>query len=176
MRDDKFLYSPFFFESLCPVLEKNINDFDSSQFTICVFNNAWPDLSFDERTRHIAFVLHRFLPNDFLKASKVLAKIVRLLSDANYFSGELRLDFVSSYISLFGSNHADEALNVLEKISASVDTGPAIRILLNLHPEKTYRKMLEWSMTSNESLRKISFTILANRTDKPAVEFVTLGV
>src|SRR5690349_20537224 len=76
MQPDSFQYNPFYFEDLCDILQLHTRGFDRSQFILRIFNNAWPDLDFAERSRHIALVVQHFLGADFNASMKILHRVV----------------------------------------------------------------------------------------------------
>jgi hypothetical protein len=67
---------------LANLLEKNIKIFDKNRFIkeIC---DEFPKLELKERINHIAFVLEKYLPKDFEKASEIIIKSLPQELDPN---------------------------------------------------------------------------------------------
>lgn len=111
---EKHVYCPALFERLCPVLRKCIPAFDSREFIFSIFDNAWPDLSYFERTRKISRALHRFMPAHFPDAALLLAKVSSALQGEN---AEQEYAFLTDYIGVFGSEFPRESSVALAEIS-----------------------------------------------------------
>lgn len=152
----KNMYNPAYFEKLCPVLKQTIPQFDCRDFIYRVFNNAWPDLELKERVRHIANVLHHFMPTDFKDAAATLVKLSQKLKRTATQEQGFQTIFIPEYIMVFGTDHVDVSLAALEEITNLVSAEFAIRPFLIQYPEKTLTKMLEWSKHSQANVRRLS--------------------
>jgi len=118
--DAKFLYNPSYFDRLCPVLARHLPTFDESAFIIRVFNNAWPDLDFEGRARHIAHCLHAYLPSRFEDAAPKLINIARdlsLLTD----NRPVESVFLPVCVTLYGQMNSQVAARTLSEMSPHVD-------------------------------------------------------
>lgn len=152
----KHMYNPAFFEKLCPVLLQSIPHFDCKDFIFRVFNNTWPDLELKERVRHIAIVLHHFLPKDFRAAATILVKVSQALRKNEIREQGFETIFIPDYIQVFGMDFPDESLAALEEITKLVSAEFAVRPFLIEYPDKAMAKMLEWSKHPNASVRRLS--------------------
>src|SRR5690349_16985177 len=152
----KHMYNPQFFKGLCPVLRQHIPQFDCTDFILRIFNNAWPDLELKERVRHIALVLHHFMPKDFKKASEIVVAISESIRKNGTREQGFEMIFLPDYIGVFGVQFPDESLKAIEEVTKLVSAEFAIRPFLLSHPEKTMRKMLEWSKHENTNVRRLS--------------------
>lgn len=152
----KNMFNPAYFEKLCPVLTATIPKFDCRDFIHRVFNNTWPDLELKERVRHIANVLHYFLPQDFKSAAKMLVKLSSELRKTETAEQGFQTIFIPEYVLIFGTAYVDESLAALEEITQLVSAEFAIRPFIIQHPEKTLKKMLEWSKHPKATVRRLS--------------------
>jgi 3-methyladenine DNA glycosylase AlkC len=152
----KNMFNPAFFEKLCPVLTQSIPGFDCRDFIYRVFNNTWPDRELKERVRHIAVVLHHFLPKDFRLASAMLAKLAGALIKNEIREQGFETIFIPEYILVFGCDYPDESLSALEEITKLVSAEYAVRPFIMRYPEKTMAKMLAWSQHADANVRRLS--------------------
>lgn len=113
----KNMYSPIFFENLCPILQRNIPNFDCQYFIHLVFNNAWPEMELKQRVRHIARVLHNFLPSEFPIAAQWLLTLSVDVDKAGFSKPGFALMFIAEYVTLFGERHPKESRNAMELIT-----------------------------------------------------------
>jgi 3-methyladenine DNA glycosylase AlkC len=152
----KLMYNAAFFEELCPVLKRTIPGFDCRDFTFRVFNNQWPDLELKERVRHIAVVLHHFMPKDFPNAAHTLSKLAAELRTNGIREQGFATIFIPEYIQVYGLDHVEESLAALEEITKLVSAEFAIRPFLLLYPERTFKQLLQWSKNDHASVRRLS--------------------
>jgi 3-methyladenine DNA glycosylase AlkC len=152
----KNMYNPAFFERLCPIMRECIPNFDCRDFIYRVFDNTWPDLELKARVRHIAIALHHFLPHDFKEAAKILVSLSQSLRQAEIREQGFETIFIPEYILVYGTEHPDASLEALEEITKLVSAEFAIRPFLLRDPEKTLRKMREWSKHDHASVRRLA--------------------
>lgn len=152
----KNMYNPAFFEKLCPVMKECLPGFDCRDFIFRVFNNTWPDLELKERVRHIAVVLHGFLPSDFKKAARMLVNLSHRLRLSEIREQGFATIFIPEYIQVYGLDYPDDSLEAMEEITRLVSAEFAIRPFLLQYPEKTFAKMYVWSKHSEASVRRLS--------------------
>lgn len=152
----KNMYSPAFFEKLCPFLKQSIPNFDCRNFIHRVFNNRWPELELKERVNHIAVVLHHFLPPEFEQAVQHLLKLTQTLRKNGIREQGFATIFIPEYIQQYGLDHPELSLQALEEITKLVSAEFAIRPFLLKYPEQTFAKMYGWSKHIEDNLRRLS--------------------
>ena len=69
---------------------------DAERFTTRVFDERWADLELKARIRHIAHVVHAFLPDDYRTALTILRRAATRLEDYGFESMVFN-DFVETY-------------------------------------------------------------------------------
>ena len=118
----RYLYNPAFFERLCPVLEQSIPGFDTRDFIFRVFNNAWPDLELQERTRHVAMVLDGFLPDDFPAAMELVLEVANSLKSRAFFQQGFEHLFLARYVESYNEKYPDLSCLGLQKLQELIDS------------------------------------------------------
>jgi 3-methyladenine DNA glycosylase AlkC len=151
----KNMYNPAFFEKLCPVMCAIIPNFNCNDFIFRVFNNRWPELELKQRVRHIATVLHEFLPADFNESAVILTQLSQKLGEV-LPKQNFSCMFIPDYIEVFGLEHPDQALSALEEITKLVSAEFAIRPFIMRYPKKTMKKLLQWSKHPDASVRRLA--------------------
>jgi 3-methyladenine DNA glycosylase AlkC len=152
----KYMFNPQFFDRLCPFLADHIPGFEKTDFILRIFNNTWPDLELKERVRHVTFVLHHFLPEHFIEASKIVVDIAESIRKSGAREQGFELIFLPDYIEIFGRKFPEQALNALGHITKLVSAEFAIRPFLLDYPQLTMKRMLEWSKSENANVRRLS--------------------
>jgi hypothetical protein len=114
------VYTPSFFDVLCPILKQHLPHFEEFEFIVRVFNNAWPDLPFHERADQVARSLHPFMPGNFQDAANILLAIAQQL-----FGAEGRPtpegEFLRAYVLRYGGAYRDVISKVLEELSSLIE-------------------------------------------------------
>lgn len=127
----KLMYSPAFFETICPVLNEVIPDFEERAFIYSVFDKSWPDLELKQRVRHIALALHPFMPARFQEAAPHIIELWRRLEklDVNRFA----CSFLADYVEVFGMEEKETAIKVIEEVTklVSQDKGSGVHPLFH---------------------------------------------
>jgi 3-methyladenine DNA glycosylase AlkC len=151
----KHMYNPAFFEKMCPVMTKALPGFDDKKFLRTIFSKTWPTLELKERVRHIAVALHDFLPSDFPIAAKQLVNLSVALRKEIREQGFATM-FIPDYIHVYGVEFPDDSLTALEHITKLVSAEFAVRPFLLNYPEKTLKKMLEWTEHEDANVRRLA--------------------
>lgn len=152
----KLMYSPAFFERIIPVMSRTIKNFDERKFLTLVFNEQWPDFELKQRVRHIAKVLRVFLGDDFSAAAERLTALAKAFRTGNEKSQGFELMFLPEYIYLYGQGHLPESLKAIGEVTKLVSAEFAIRPFLLSYPNETFAQLLNWSLDSESSVRRLS--------------------
>lgn len=149
------MYTPVYFDKLCPVLKHCLPAFDCNDFIFGIFNNDWPDENLKEKVRHISRVLQHFLSKDFAEAAGQIVEIVHELK--RYFPAQCFENiFFADYIEIFGLDCPDIALRTLQDIGQFVNTEFALRAFLIHHPDKAVEHLVKWSSSDNAYMRRLA--------------------
>lgn len=106
----KTLYNPYFFERFSAVLSDCIPGFEPKEFIFRIFNNAWPDMSLNERLNHIAKALHHFLSTDYTTAARQILSISNALRDEGFPHQGFENIFLAAFINTYRPAHRERSL------------------------------------------------------------------
>jgi 3-methyladenine DNA glycosylase AlkC len=151
----KNYYSPAFFDTLSTRLSKAIKGFDKPLFIAKIFYGGWETLELKQRMRHVAVVLHDFLPHDFKKAADSLIKITDVLLDGREGAMDFLHMFLPDYVELYGIDDYENSMRAFEKITCYASAEFAIRPFIVRYPQ-TMQQMLVWSKHPNPYVRRLS--------------------
>jgi len=152
----KNLYSQQFFEQLSSVLDDVIPGFDTTQFVEKIFDSDWEQRELKERMKHIANVLHDFMPNDYILAVSILSEIADATKQTPLEKMSLEFMFLPQYIETFGLDHFDDSVWAMEQITPFASCEFAVRPFIVRYPEKMMKQMLYWSGHENHHLRRFA--------------------
>jgi 3-methyladenine DNA glycosylase AlkC len=113
----KDIYSPSFFERFSEVLSKIIPSFSRQVFQEQIFTDEFQYMELKERMRHTTLVLHRFLPEDYAKAMKLIEKLIIKLRAEQFGEYSLVFMFLPDYIETYGLDHYNESVKALELVT-----------------------------------------------------------
>lgn len=153
----KNMFSPAFFESLCPVLKEVLPGFHEQTFIHRIFNTDWPQLELKQRVRHITHALHNSMDCDYPEASQYIVAIANRIrqSDDSQLHGFACI-FLPDYLGLYGVDYFDESLAAMEEVTKLVSAEFAIRPFLLRYPERTLKHMLRWSRHKDAHVRRLA--------------------
>ena len=151
----KYMYSPAYFERLCPVLKRNLTNFNCNDFIFRIFNNQWPELELKARVRHITNALHQFVSPDFSIASRQLISIADDLREHEPLQGFHNI-FLPDYFEVYGLEDPDISLPALGQITKLVSAEFAVRPFISRYPEKAMEYLTQWSISPDASVRRLS--------------------
>ncbi|MBL0741736.1 hypothetical protein [Chryseolinea lacunae] len=110
------MYTPEFFDRLCPVLHELVPGFEERRFIFRIFNTEWADLELKQRTHHITTVLHEILPEAFPEASQLIERISQRLRQQHEMEVYHPFMFLVDYIERYGQAHLQRTGTVLKAI------------------------------------------------------------
>ncbi len=145
---DIFFQKPFF-ESLGAQLKSVYTDFDHNGFINDIYDDTWDERELKQRMSHTSKVLRKHLPDDYIQSLEILEKV------APSFKGFDAMVF-SDFVEQFGIDHFDESIKALVIFTELCSAEFAIRPFIVKYPDQTMQKMMEWSKSDNEHLRRLS--------------------
>jgi 3-methyladenine DNA glycosylase AlkC len=151
----KNLYNKEFFDNFSSTLAKTVKGFDAEAFTQQIFDGQWPQLELKQRMRHIANVLHNFLPHNFEKAADELIKINDVLLDVREGRMDFLTMFLPDYVEVYGIDDYENSMRAFEKLTCNASAEFAIRPFIVKYPQ-TMAQMLAWSKHPNPLVRRLS--------------------
>jgi len=144
---EQFFQRPFL-ERLADAIREVHPAFPRARFLRLVFDARWPGLELKDRMHQAADALGRTLPGDYRAALRIL------LAVEGRFSGFDHMLF-ADFVERFGTGDPEASLAALERFTRS-SAEFAIRPFLEQDPEATLARMLAWSASPDENLRRLA--------------------
>jgi 3-methyladenine DNA glycosylase AlkC len=116
------------------------------------------ELELKQRVDHLIVVLADYLPADFADAADVLISVKHHwpeLSSANSW-GSFNAWPLVDYVSVYGLNQPEIALNVLKNLTPLFSAEFSIRPFITQHFDITYQHFLIWARDSDEHVRRLA--------------------
>lgn len=134
-----------------------LTDFPQQQF-IQQARSGLNELELKQRVDHLIAVLADYLPADFADAADVLISVkehwLRLTPTDS--SGSFSAWPLVAYVSVYGLNQPEIALNVLKNLTPLFSAEFALRSFIIQHFDITYQYLLRWSSDSDEHVRRLA--------------------
>ncbi|WP_026463542.1 DNA alkylation repair protein [Adhaeribacter aquaticus] len=152
----KDIYSPAFFTQFSDTLKRVIPDLNKEQFWTLLFDAQWEARELKERMRHVATVMHEFLPADFPAAVMLLEKLIQELLAAGHKPNSLEYMFLPDYLEQYGLESFDAAVQAMEKITQFTSCEFAVRPFLLQYPELMIAQMQAWALHEHPNVRRLA--------------------
>ena len=152
----KNIYSQTFFEKLNPILSRHIEGFEGEDFINRIFDEEWKKRELKDRMKHIANVLHHFLPDKYPEAIAFILSIVRDIEQSEL--SEMRLEgmFLPEYVEKFGLHDLETSVVAMEEITKFASCEFAVRPFIKKYPEKMMRQIYNWTVHENHHVRRLA--------------------
>ncbi len=137
-------------------IKKVHSDFEEIKFTEEVLQ-VMSVLELKERISLIEEKLEKFLPFEFVKTCEILLSSLKTVKDRTE-NGDFVFASYSEYIERKGctDEYIDYSLEMLGEYTKWFSVEFSIRAFINKYPEKTYKKMLEWSLSDDVDQRRLA--------------------
>ncbi|MBO9564449.1 MAG: DNA alkylation repair protein [Niastella sp.] len=155
MEPFKNIYNDTFFNGFTAVLKKTLTGFDKKRFLKKVYDDAWEGRELKQRMKHIALVMHEFMPAKYDQATEKIRDIITALRK-NGVNGGLEYMIFTEYIDNFGIDHYDTSMEAFEFITQFISCEFAIRPFILRYPQKTMKQMLLWSKHESLHVRRFA--------------------
>lgn len=138
-------------------LEQSLPNFEAKKFERDA-NKGLESLELKERVQHIIEAMHKYLPQPYPKAQKILAKVpgvwdVGAEGDSlSVFAAWPIIDYSSTY----GLDYPEKALKLLPKLTHLFSSEFAVRPFISHNPEAALSAMAEWAESKNEHIRRLA--------------------
>jgi 3-methyladenine DNA glycosylase AlkC len=124
--------------------------FQKEEFMSTFTSKAWKEAALNTRVKMISEALHQHLQLPYEKALYVLIP-VSWKTPGGYFS-----IFFPDFVWRFGLDHFDASMRALEEFTQTSSGEFAIRHFITRYPDKTMKRMMKWSKSGNEHIRRLS--------------------
>jgi 3-methyladenine DNA glycosylase AlkC len=152
----KNIYSPEFFGKLHPVFKATLPGYDAKKFNRLVNDKNWAGKELKDRMRHIATVLHHFLPQDFLAAAPVLSAVIKALKISSLSKASLQCMFLADYIERYGIDHFGAATVLFEELTPFSSCEFAVRLFILKYDDRMINTMKSWSVHPDYHVRRLA--------------------
>jgi 3-methyladenine DNA glycosylase AlkC len=126
-------------------------DLDAEAIVSQVFDAEWAGRELKQRLRHVAVVLHRFLPPDYPNAIQTLRKVAGDVEGLGFTAMAFN-DFVEEY----GLDNPEVSLPALEQFTTLVSAEFAIRPFIELYPDRVFDQLRTWSQSADWRVRRLA--------------------
>jgi 3-methyladenine DNA glycosylase AlkC len=152
----KDIYSPAFYERFAKTLEHTLPTFNKQQFLKQMLVKEFYAMEFKQRMKHTTTVFHKFLPDDFSKAAKLIEKIITQLRKEEGHEDQLVYVFFPDYIETYGLNDFKSSVQAIEFITQFVSCEYAVRPFLLKFGKQMMDQMVKWSLHKNHKVRRLA--------------------
>ncbi|MDX8395231.1 MAG: DNA alkylation repair protein [Mariprofundaceae bacterium] len=145
----KHLYTEELIASVARALNEVDASFNVREFQANVFCESWQQKELKERMRHVAMMLHQFLPNDYQQAIDILTVVVPHFQGFEYM-------FFPDYVELYGLNDFDISVEALECFTLFSSSEFAVRPFIKKYGNTMMAQMEIWAASENEHVRRLA--------------------
>lgn len=132
-------------------------DFNHGSYIAAVEEHCG-NLGYSARVELHADEIQRHLPDDFVRASRILISILgeENEDETGMFSKFYWIMPIGKYIEKYGLQHFEQSMSAIEAITKRNTGEYAIRPFIRRYPEQALRKMMEWARSENFHLRRLA--------------------
>lgn len=151
----------YFGVNLAELLSQKIKDvykdFDSKGY-IDKVDKSYEKLQLKDRVKLHSDTLREYLPQDYLKALKILEKILgeENPNETGMFTNYYWLMPVANFVEDYGLDYPDESIEAIGEITKRNTGEYAIRPYIEKYPQKTLAVMEDWAKDENFHLRRLA--------------------
>ena len=142
-------FNPEFYRGLATAIGKIEPSFDRKSFYATAIADL-EKLELKQRLRRTTVTCHRFLPQSYDKALRLLFEIAPL------YEGEFTGMFCPDFVGLYGLDCLEESLEALKYLTVYSSSEFAVREFLIRDRKRTLAAMERWSTDENHHVRRLS--------------------
>ncbi|HZG78063.1 MAG TPA: DNA alkylation repair protein [Paenibacillus sp.] len=146
----KDMYSRAFFEGLAHKVAEAYPPFEREAYLGRVFAPDWDELALKQRMRRGAEALRPGLPTAYEEALEVV------LMAADRCGGGFPFMLFPDFVEVYGRDDPERSLTALARLTKYSSSEFAVRPYLIRYPELTLRRMLEWTESEDEHVRRLA--------------------
>jgi 3-methyladenine DNA glycosylase AlkC len=148
-------YNTSFYNTFCQALETANPHIDTSTFHNAIFNDYFETAELKARMTHTSVVLRNYLSSDFKIACKEITATVNALKELG-IGENFEYMFLPEYISTYGIDHYEDAVDTLAIITSFTSAEFAVRPFIIKYPEKMIDTMTVWSKSPDSKIRRLA--------------------
>jgi 3-methyladenine DNA glycosylase AlkC len=114
--------------------------------------------SYTQRIEIIADCLHKYLPEEYPKALKILIQVLgpENEEETGMFTNFYWIMPIGKFVEKYGLNHFSESIKAIEEITKRNTGEYAIRPFAIKYPDKVLKVCLKWAQSKNFHLRRLA--------------------
>lgn len=152
----KDIYSPEFYAEFSKALRLAIEAFDEPRFNQLIFTPEFEGFELKQRMTHTATVLHEFLPEDFAAAVAIIKDTINHLRQMDIYEHTIEFMFFPEYISMYGMDDFDAAVDGIEFITQYTSCEFAVRPFIVKYEQAMLAQMHRWAKHSHHMVRRLA--------------------
>ena len=152
----KDIYSPEFYNKFADTVAHVIPLFEKQKFIKHIFNDDFKNMEWKQRMKHTTVVFHKFLPEDFSQAAKLIEQIIDQLRKDNFGEDSLAFVFFPDYIGTYGLEDFADSVKAFEFITQFVSCEFAVRPFIVKYNDQMIGYMVNWSMHESPKVRRLA--------------------
>jgi 3-methyladenine DNA glycosylase AlkC len=131
--------------------------FDTKKY-VKIISSECEGMGYTQRINLHTKTLHQLLPIDYPKSIEILTSILgpENPNETGMFTNFYWVGPIGKYVEDYGLDYFEISIKAIEEITKRNTGEMAIRPFIRRYPEKTMQKMLEWSLSKNFHLRRLS--------------------
>lgn len=148
-------------------LQRVVDGLDAREFVSHVMDAEWENREYKQRIRHMATVLHTFLPHDYKEATSKILELLdcvkQTLPDFSRIDDTkfqlLTLEYgpvLGDYIEQYGLDDYETSVKAIEKITQFTSCEFAVRPFIIKYPDRMMAQMLAWSGHPHWGVRRLA--------------------
>jgi len=145
----KNLYNKTLIENLGNRISERYSDFNKKAFRQAVFDKNWQDKELKQRMRHIAVCLHRQLPENYIKAIRILKPVSSQFSGFEYM-------FFQDYVECYGLHDFETSIDALAHFTKHASSEFAVRAFILQDEKRMMQQMAQWAKSDNHHIRRLA--------------------
>ena len=147
----KNMYNKEFLRQFAQKVHGGYKFFDIEGFISTAMDDTWDELKLMDRMRKITKTLGAYLPASYAEALEVLFAIDETCVGFPYL-------FFPNFVAVYGQSDEnwDLSMEALKRFTIRSSSEFAVRPFIKRDPQRMICKMLEWSNSSNEHVRRLS--------------------
>jgi len=152
----KDIYSPAFYDTFAGILVDVLPEFEKATYISLIFNEDFKEMEWKERMKHTTRVLHKFMPEDFGKATKLIEKIITKLRTKSFGEDNLAFIFFADYVETYGLDDLETSVKAFEFITQFISCEFAVRPFILKYSDVMLNYMVIWSGHESAKVRRLA--------------------
>ena len=151
----KYYYNDAFFAKFMTAMEAVLPDFKQADCMAQIYSDEWEALELKQRMRHIAKVLHGFLPEEYPKAIDKIIELVAYITE-HQPGYAFEYMFIPDFVEVYGMDDYETSIMAMEKITQYSSCEFAVRPYLIKYQNRLMKQMLIWSTHEHQNVRRFA--------------------